>query len=243
MSSGKTGYLKVIFGQFTFLHAARQVLIRILRALLDPHCIPSYGQTGEDRIIESCFPNKSTGFYVDVGCNEPVINSNTFKLYRRGWRGINIDANATLIAKFAAIRPRDCNVSAIVSDVEEDKQFGVYGDSLLSTVSPQRMHELQSSRSLVRLEVARSRTLTSILDEHRAPADFELLSIDVEGHDLEVLNSLDLGRYRPQLIVIEMHGFDVTCPAGNPVYDYLAERGYKLGSYALMNGFFWRVGE
>lgn len=243
MSAEKSGYLKVIFSQFTFLQAVRQVLIRILRALLDPHCIPSYGHTGEDRIIESCFPNKSSGFYVDVGCNDPVVNSNTFKLYRRGWRGINIDANAALIAKFAALRPRDCNVCAIVSDVEEDKQFGVYGDSLFSTVSPQRMHELQSSRPLVRMDVARSRKLTNILEENGAPSRFELLTIDVEGHDLEVLRSLDLGRYQPELIVIEMHGFDVTAPAGNPVYDYLAECGYKLSSYALMNGFFIRVGE
>ena len=241
MSRATMGYLRVLFAQFTPLRALRELAARVTRALWDPHCVPSYGQTGEDRIIEAYFPNLGTGFYVDVGCNEPVRNSNTFKLYRRGWRGINIDANAALIASFAPQRPRDCNVRAIVSDVEQDMTLDIYADSLFSTVSAERRQELEGDRAVVRRETTRSRRLTQILDEQHAPAVFEVLSVDVEGHDLQVLKSLDLQRYQPTLIVVEMHGFDLAAPVGEPVYDYLVANGYKLASYAVMNGYFLRV--
>ena len=51
-----------------------------------------YSQFGEDKILNELIPNKFTnGFYVDVGCFHPKKYSNTYILFRRGWRGINID--------------------------------------------------------------------------------------------------------------------------------------------------------
>jgi hypothetical protein len=76
-----------------------------------------------------------------------------------------------------------------------------------------------------------------VLKSNDAPNVFDLLSIDVEGHDYEVITALDLDNYRPYLIVIEMHGFDVENPSGR-IYQYLTSRGYKMVGYAVMNGYF-----
>ena len=45
----------------------------------------------EDLNILNFFKNKRDGFYVDVGCFHPKKHSNTYFLYKRGWRGVNID--------------------------------------------------------------------------------------------------------------------------------------------------------
>jgi hypothetical protein len=79
--------------------------------------------------------------------------------------------------------------------------------------------------------------LTSILDEHWTDShSIDLLTIDVEGHDFRVLKSLDIAKYRPKIIVIEMHDF-----AGirdSEIYRYLAANGYVLKFFAVMNTYF-----
>ena len=76
----------------------------------------SYSQCGEDMILKILFgKNKRKGFYVDVGCNNPIQNNNTFKLYLKGWKGINIDGNQSLIDKCKRLRKRDLCLNEIVS--------------------------------------------------------------------------------------------------------------------------------
>lgn len=93
----------------------RLALTRGLLRWLDPDLIPSYAQFGEDRVIDSFFGGRDHGFYVDVGCNRPIAYSNTWKLYLRGWRGIAIDANPTLIAEYARMRPDDIVLAQVIS--------------------------------------------------------------------------------------------------------------------------------
>ena len=51
----------------------------------------SYSFNGVDLIIDYIFKNKKNGFYLDIGCQHPVSNNNTYLLFKRGWSGINID--------------------------------------------------------------------------------------------------------------------------------------------------------
>ena len=70
------------------------------------------------------------------------------------------------------------------------------------------------------------RTLTNLLDEHDAPADFSLLLVDAEGVDYEVLAGLDFDRYRPRVIVTEEDPGDAEQQAAK--HALLRERGYVL---------------
>lgn len=74
-----------------------------------------YSQNGEDIIVPKSFPRGYTGFYVDVGAHHPYRISNTYKLFRSGWHGINIDTNPDTIKLFKKARPRDINLSVGVS--------------------------------------------------------------------------------------------------------------------------------
>ena len=52
-----------------------------------------YSQWGEDQFITEYFKDKEKGIYLDIGCFNPFMYSNTCLLYKKGWTGINIDIN------------------------------------------------------------------------------------------------------------------------------------------------------
>src|ERR1700730_11003207 len=84
----------------------------------------SYSMCGEDLFLKRVFgKNRRSGFYVDIGCNNPIQKSNTFKLYLKDWNGICADGNEALIKKFRKIRKRDTCLHAIVSDQRREMVF------------------------------------------------------------------------------------------------------------------------
>ena len=233
-----SSYIRTLFNQFPFFTACKLAAMKTLAKVLDPHFIPSYAQTGEDRIIIALFHGVADGFFVDVGCNEPQTKSNTFELYKRGWRGINIDGNPKLIEKFHRLRPRDKSLCQLISSEEKELVFTTFKESLVSSVSAEHVEQWKKEREVESETRVLAVPLAKVLREQRAPARFQLLSIDVEGHDWEVLTSFSLDEFRPRLIVIEMHKFDFTNPHSDRIYRYLNENGYRLVSYAVMNGYF-----
>ena len=81
-------------------------------------------------------------------------------------------------------------------------------------------------------------TLASVLDKYNIPKQFDLLCIDVEGHELEVLKSINFSTHRPKLIVVEMHDFKIDSSQNTPVHAYLTANGYCMQSYLKPNGFY-----
>jgi FkbM family methyltransferase len=226
--------------QFNPLGAVKFIVFDIFRKLLNPACIPSYSQTGEDRLIANLLGDTSNGFFVDVGCNEPRLKSNTFAFYAYGWSGINIDANAKLINKFSASRPRDVSICAAVSSEEKTLVFTEFDDPLVSSLDASHVNEWKNHRTIASQTSVVTTPLSKILEQNNVPASFDLLSIDVEGHDFEVLHSLDFEKYHPRLIVIEIHGLDFLNPYSNPIYQHLTAQGYRMVAYAIMNGYFMK---
>lgn len=78
-----------------------------------------------------------------------------------------------------------------------------------------------------------TRTLTSILDEHLASGrQIDLLSVDVEGHDMNVLQGLDFERYRPRVILVELHDFSQIHE--KQIHRFLTEKQYSLFSFSVL---------
>ena len=76
------------------------------------------------------------------------------------------------------------------------------------------------------------RTLDSILTEAGTPVGFDFLSIDVEGHEIEVLRGFNIGRWRPQLILLEDHVADLS------KHQYLLAAGYRIVRRYDNNGWY-----
>jgi len=204
----------------------------------------SYSQFGEDIALEYIFREKSRGVYVDVGCYHPIRISNTYLLHRRGWRGINVDATLD-DDLFGRARPHDENVRAAVSDTPEELTLYRFGDmSGLNTLDPIVAEEWRKrfKRPYVE-ERVRTRSLQDIFETSRfASGDIDLLSIDVEGHELSVLRSLSFERNAPRVIAVELHESRLENVQRSELYRFLLSNGYEL-SYWTFPTLIFRHGE
>jgi FkbM family methyltransferase len=200
----------------------------------------SHSMSGEDLFLKALFgKNKRSGFYVDIGCNNPIQKSNTSKLYIKGWTGICVDGNAALIKKFQRIRKRDICLHAIVSD--ERKEMVFYEDKQnheYSSVNPQLGDKLRANgNTLTELKMT-STTLEEIFNQHLNNRKIDLLCIDVEEHELEVLKGNDFNKYRPRVICVEFNG-SFSSLAGSDVDTFLSDVNYEVLAFCRPNVFYF----
>ena len=163
----------------------------------------SYGQDGEDVLLQRAFPERFDGFYIDVGANDPLLHSVTKHFSNRGWRGINIEPVPSLHERLRADRPRDVNLNAGLSDREGRVTFHeCESEPSWSTFSPEVAAVLRKRGcDLLERDVAVT-TLAGVCDRYAdAPIDF--LKIDVEGFEREVIEGADWGRWRPRVVLVE----------------------------------------
>lgn len=198
-----------------------------------------YSQFGEDIILKGFISrNINDGFYVDVGCFHPKKYSNTYKLYKRGWRGINIDLDSLKIETFKWVRPHDYNITAAISDQETTVKVYSFGHySLVSTIDEKTaMKKLNDIKEVREVE---THTLNQVIEQSPfAGRQIDLLSIDTEGHDLNVLKSLDFEKYKPRLIMIETHLMNMDQIEESELYQLLKQKGYYLINWVGFTLFF-----
>jgi len=190
-----------------------------------------YGQEAEDTLLEQMgMPEK--GFFVDVGAHHPVRFSNTYTLYRKGWRGINIDATPGSMELFRKMRPEDINIESAVSDDTAPRTFYLFEDAAYNTFNSELAETYVATGCPLRekREIPQ-RTLAGILDDHAAPGTrIDLLSIDVEGEEMGVLRSNDWNRYRPDIIVIEDLAASLDDLRRSKAVAYLSHYSYEPAS-------------
>lgn len=180
-----------------------------LKLILGKGVRKSYGQFGEDAVIQAILKN-TKGTYVDVGAYDPVLYSNTFALYQRGWSGYVIDPNVSKKDAFDFYRPRDTFIWAGVGEADVRRYY---------------QFEDPAYNSFERPEGSISSTLVPIRPlEDFMSADVQFLNIDVEGMDLDVLKSYSW-THRPKLIAIE-------ASINSPCQSFLEAQGYKLAGLA-----------
>ncbi len=217
---------------------ARSAASRAWRRWIIPEASLAFGYLAEDiiaaRLLDS---HLHKGFYVDVGCNHPVRLSNTLTLYFAGWRGINVDANPAAVERMRRGRPGDVAVCSLVGKPGVEREFVVFAQDELSTANPSFVERWSQSAEVVERVALQSRSLTDILRQHGAPAQFDFLNVDVEGMELEVLESLDFEQFQPRLIALEIHGFDAGNPDNAAAIRFLSTKGYRLRAYNGLTAF------
>jgi FkbM family methyltransferase len=189
----------------------------------------SHSQFGEDMVLRYLTADTTEGFYVDVGAHHPVYGSNTYHFYRRGWRGINIDASPGSIELLNLLRPRDVNIEACLSSREgEDIEYFMFDQGAFNTVSPAMALKAQAAGArLVATRPMRTTTLARLLERHLpAGVRIDLLNIDVEGLDEEILLSHDWNTYPARIVAFENPCAGMQEIGSLPVVDRLSKFGY-----------------
>lgn len=147
-----------------------------------------YSQFGEDKWIAENIPLTQKGVFVDVGASDGVKFSNTLYFEELGWTGICIEAhpssyNGLLSRRQNALHCAVYNYNGLVK---------MYVDS-----DPDYSH-ITSDNGLLTPCLTLYRILSQL--EYR---NIDLLSVDVEGKELEVLQGLDFNHYKPTIIIVE----------------------------------------
>ena len=190
-----------------------------------------YSQFGEDKILSELFDKSITkGIYVDVGCFHPIKHSNTYLLYKRGWRGINIDIEKMKINVFNLARPNDLNILAAVSNKSEKAH--VYKTQEYGVGSTLNKEIINKDNNIIEKFNITTKTLNSIIDNSiYKDKQIDLLNIDAEGNDFNVLLSINLDRYNPNVITIESHLKDINLILKSDIYKYLINKNFILRSW------------
>jgi len=163
----------------------------------------SYAQNYEDVMLRRAFQDIKKGFYIDVGANDPVIDSVTKAFYDAGWHGINIEPVTEWFNKLQEARPNDTNLKlACGTKKGQNTIYDVVGTGLSTMdklIADKHANELDFE---IKKEKIKVDSLTNICKQH-ANQDIHFLKIDVEGFEMQVLKGLDLKKIRPWIIVIE----------------------------------------
>jgi FkbM family methyltransferase len=203
--------------------------------------ITSYSQEGEDLILARIFERKGNGFYIDVGAYHPFRFSNTYLLYKKGWRGINIDPMPGCMQLFDETRPRDINIEAAVSDIIDELEYFSFNEGALNTFSS----ELAKARSALdgyfiqfRKRI-KTQKLSEILDRHLPKHQvIDFFSIDTEGLDLNVLKSNNWQKYSPEIVLTEMLDFNFEQFQNSELYSFMKSNNYVLFAKTFNSLFF-----
>ena len=191
-----------------------------------------YSQFGEDKILFEIIPKTMLkGFYVDVGCFHPKKYSNTYMLYQRGWRGVNIDMEEDKINTFKIARPGDFNYLGAISDkIENVKIFRNQKFGVSSTINNNVINE----NDIIDENHIETTTLNKVLElSPFKNKEIDLLNIDTEGNDFKVLKSLDFKIYNPKIVIIETHLKNIHEIILSEPYKYLIDKNYNLVSWNI----------
>jgi len=188
-----------------------------------------FSQEGEDVLLSRIFTNKKEGFFVDIGAHHPKRFSNTFLFYQLGWRGINIEPNQDVKRLFETIRPNDINLGIAIGKDESEGIFYMFEEPALNTFNREIAEQyVRSGQKLIDKKTIKTRRLSSVLDEYANNHAIDLMSIDVEGFEMPVLESNDWDKYRPQILLVEILDFDINRAREFPVHNLLMTKGYRM---------------
>jgi len=201
----------------------------------------SYGQNREDVLLNRLFPADYKGFYIDVGANHPTQDSITAHFYARGWRGVNVEPSSSH-DQVAKARPRDINLSVAVSNRSGEATLHEFpeatGLSTFNAALAESAHARFGFRCVKR-QVAMV-TLAELCREHvRGPIDF--MSVDVEGHEREVLEGADWQKYRPRVVLVEATLPKTTEPTHEQWEHLLLGADYLFAFFDGLNRFYVRA--
>jgi FkbM family methyltransferase len=199
-------------------------------------------QFGEDRLLDEYFGGKRDGFFVEIGAYDGVRMSNTFFFEQQGWSGILVEADAALAEQCRIARPRSTvlHCAIVGPDAPDMVTFQVSEDwKSLSSLSFDASRRAQLERLSGGFRISEvsvpGRTMDSIL-EANGVGQIDFVTIDVEGHEWDVLRGFSIDRWKPGIVIVERN----TLFPDHRIVRHMFETGYRYLRTTGVNDWFER---
>ena len=208
----------------------------------------SYAQNGEDIIINSAlteYLGVSKPSYLDIGTYLPVYSNNTYLFYKKGGKGVCVEPDPQNFKKIKNKRRRDvCLNVGIGPENAGSVDYYVMSSKYLNTFKKEDAdwHVARGKQKIEQVQKVPLVSINSILEEH-FPKGVDILSIDTEGYDLEILNSLDFIKYSPKLLCVETLRYDASGHQQKvtEIGELLKQKGYELFADTHVNSIFIKI--
>ena len=207
----------------------------------------TYSQAGEDAILMYACAMLGIPFedcnYLDLGANQPVEMSNTYFFYERGARGVLLEANPLLIPELKKQRSGDTVLNQAVTDKSgETVTFHILNLDGLSKIGDisdilEANPDAKLEKSIEIKTICYNDIIETYFDK-KAPV---ILNLDIEGLEMQILQSMNLNVYRPLFMIIEMIPYSKVLTAGvknQELLNYLNAQNYIEYAFTGINSIF-----
>ena len=181
-----------------------------------------FGEFGEDILVNRFFRKKNNGFYVDIGCYHPIKGSLTYRLHKKGWKGLNVDLSKISIDLFKLARPKDYNIHAAITDFDGETQF--FENDMINQQNT--LENNGTNLKKIKINAFKLQTLLEKLNIN----NIDFLNIDAEGSDYKVISSLDLNKIRPKMICMEENRYNIKDIINGAIQNLMNSNDYFLFS-------------
>jgi FkbM family methyltransferase len=164
--------------------------------------ITSYAQNFEDVMLWRALSHIQRGFYIDIGAQDPIVDSVSLAFHEHGWHGLHVEPTSHYAELLRQQRPGDTIIQAAVGDGPSITKFYEIPESGISTADPAIAAQHRERGFSVQETTVPCLPLSAIFD---AAPELEIhwLKIDVEGFERQVLSTWGSSTVRPWIVVIE----------------------------------------
>jgi FkbM family methyltransferase len=189
------------------------------------------GQADQDVLAYLYFKGKREGFFLDIGAYDGKTYSNTYVLEQMGWKGACLEPLPDAFARLKQNRRCDCYNLAMSDESREATDFiraaGVETLSGLESkmASTHKDWIIREQGTIEHIEV-KTITFGDLMSRYPEINRIDFLSLDVEGAEMSILESIDFSAYRFGLIAIE--SIDETPGESERLKGFMREKGYGV---------------
>lgn len=166
-----------------------------------------FSQSGQDKVIKNhFFPNKKNGFFLEIGAYDGIEGSNCFHFEKfLNWNGIAFEPSKVQYEKLK--NNRNCkilNKAMSNSIVEVDFVEVIEGLTQMSGIKNENYtaEKIIKKNSQSKTEI--SKIITTTFDQEvSSDQEIDYLSIDIEGGELSVLETIDFEKYIIKVVSVE----------------------------------------
>lgn len=162
----------------------------------------SYAQNFEDVILWRALKHVDKGFYIDIGAQDPVVDSVSLAFYEHGWRGVHVEPNPIYAKAIKQARPDEMIMQAAIGGTKGKIGFYDIADTGLSTGEKSIAEKHKAAGFKVRKVRVDCIPMCEILNAHKEK-EIHWLKIDVEGMEQQVIESWHPSPMRPWIVVVE----------------------------------------